>query len=161
MLTHWGNLYGLNHALPVFDELRQQMNHLFKDLEHGFVPTPSRREGLQARTWPKANLFDQGDRLLLMLQVPGLKEEGLTIEANSETLTIRGERKVQAPEGYRAHRQERASIQFSRSLALPVRIDVERVAATLRDGILSIEMAKAQEVLPRKIEVNATAAQKA
>ncbi|MCK6509215.1 Hsp20/alpha crystallin family protein [Myxococcota bacterium] len=157
MLTRWGNLYGLNHTLPVFDELRQQMDHLFKDLERGWVPAPLRREGLQARTWPKANLFDQGERLLLTLQVPGLKEENLTIEANAENLTVRGERKVQAPEGYRAHRQERASLQFSRSIALPVRIDVERVTATLQDGILSIEMAKAQEVLPRKIEIHTSA----
>lgn len=154
MLTRFGNFYGLQHNLPVFDELRNQMSSLFRELENGWVTGPVRREGLQARTWPKANLFDLGDKLQLVLQVPGLKEEDLTIEANTESVTVRGERKVQAPEGYRAHRQERANLQFSRSLALPVRIDVERVIASLQDGILQIEMAKAQEVLPRKIEVN-------
>jgi HSP20 family protein len=154
MFSRWNNLYNFTQNAPLFDELREQMNNLFKDMERGWLPVTSKREPLQSRIWPQMNLFDLGQTLQLQVLLPGMKQEDIQLEANSETLTLRGERKYQAPEGYRVHRQERPQAQFSRTIALPVRIDLEKINAQLQDGILTITMEKAQEVLPRKITVN-------
>ena len=70
-------------------------------------------------------------------------------------LTISGERKVEAPEGYSVHRQERGSVKFSRSFTFPCRIDTEKASATVKDGVLTIKLAKAAEAKPRKITVTA------
>ncbi|MEM1008447.1 MAG: Hsp20/alpha crystallin family protein, partial [Myxococcota bacterium] len=85
--------------------------------------------------------------------LPGLSQKDVEIEANHEVVTIRGKRNITAPEGYRVQRQERSDLQFSRSLALPVNIDPEKVKAELKHGLLSIKMGKAKEALPQKIKI--------
>lgn len=57
-------------------------------------------------------------------------------------LTLKGERKSEAPKGYAAHRRERAPVQFSRSFALPCKVDLEKTTALIKDGVLTVTMAK-------------------
>ena len=63
------------------------------------------------------------------------------------------ERKLTAPEGYAPRRQERASFRFSRSVALPVKVDPEKVTAAVKDGVLTVTLSKAEEARPRQIQV--------
>jgi HSP20 family protein len=78
------------------------------------------------------------------------------ITLTQDVLRLSGQRKVDAPEGYSVHRQERAPFRFSRSYALPAKVDPERVGAALRDGVLVITLEKAVEVKPRRIQVKAS-----
>jgi len=103
--------------------------------------------------WPLANLYDSGNQLVVVLEVPGLSEENLQIEAHSDALTITGERKVEVPEGYRAHRQERRPGRFSRTFGLPCPVDLEKTKASLRDGLLTVTLEKHAAVQPRQITV--------
>ena len=66
---------------------------------------------------------------------------------------MRGERKPDAPQGAFVHRQERAPVKFSRSFALPCKVDPEKSGATLKNGVLTITLAKASEAQPRQIAV--------
>ena len=59
------------------------------------------------------------------------------------------------PSGYTAHRRERAPVQFARSFALPCKVDIEKTAAVIKDGVLTVTMAKAPEAQPRQIQVQA------
>ena len=59
------------------------------------------------------------------------------------------------PEGYRPHRQERQAYQATRSFALPCRVDPERVRAELKDGVLTVRLAKAAESQPRRVQIAA------
>jgi len=70
-------------------------------------------------------------------------------------LSVSGERKVSAPEGHAVHRRERPALRFARSVSLPVKIDAEKVTATVKDGVLTITLAKAPEARPRQITVRA------
>ena len=102
------------------------------------------------------NLHDAGAALVVQADVPGLAEKDLQISLNQDVLTISGERKVQAPEGYAVDRQERASVKFSRSFTLPTRVDGEKSTAEVKNGVLTVTLAKTPEAQPRQISVRAS-----
>ena len=92
---------------------------------------------------------------LLTAEVPGLGENDIQISATMDSLTIAGERKAAAPEGYAAHRQERGALRFARSFALPAKIDVDKVSASVKNGVLTVTMPKHPESQPKAITVKA------
>ena len=149
MLTRWNDL---DRTLAMFDELQRRMNRVFTDLDrgrHGDLWTAGRG------TWPPVNLYDAGEELVLVAQVPGVAEEAVKITANQDVLTINGERKADVPEGYSVHRQERGDVTFSRSFTFPCKVDLEKATATTKDGLLTVRLAKAPEAKPRQITVQA------
>lgn len=146
MFTHWNDL---DHTFSLFGDFRNQMDRVWNewDARAAQEATPRRMRG------PAMNLFDTESSLVLTAEVPGLSDKDVTITLHEGVLTIAGERKSDAPKGYRAHRQERGSYAFSKSLSLPVKIDAERTVATVKAGVLTIELAKAAEAKPRQIAV--------
>lgn len=149
MQTRWNEV---DRTLAVFEELQRRMNRVFTDLERG-------RQGdlwtVGRGSWPPVNLYDTGEELLLVAQVPGVPQDAITINANQDVLTITGERKTGVPEGYSVHRQERGDVTFSRSFTFPCKVDLEQVTAITRDGLLTVRLAKAPEAKPRQITVQA------
>lgn len=149
MYPRWNEL---DRTLAVFEELQRRMNQAFTDLDHG-------RQGDQRTaghgSWPPVNLYDTGEELLLVAQVPGVPQDAITINANQDVLTINGERKSGVPEGYSVHRQERGDVTFSRSFTFPCKVDLEQATAITRDGVLTVRLAKAPEAKPRQITVQA------
>jgi HSP20 family protein len=101
-------------------------------------------------------VYDAGGNLVLEADVPGMTQKDLRLTVNESTLTLEGERKSDAPEGYSVHRQERGALRFSRSFTLPVKTDSERCEATVKDGVLIVKLPKAKEAQPRQIEVRAS-----
>lgn len=153
MLTRWSDLGfgGLDRELSVLNDLRNRMDRLFLDFEQG------RGRGMEGQpwdgTWPRIALYDAGSELRLRAEVPGVSEKNLDISVEQSSLTIRGERKTEIPEGYAVHRQERGSRSFARSFTLPCRIDAEKATANLKDGILEMTLPKVAEERPRQIQV--------
>jgi HSP20 family protein len=134
------------------DELQRRLNRLFDEFDVGRWPEiPTWR----LTTWPMANLYDNGKELVLRAQVPGLSEKDVRVNAHQDVLTISGERKSDAPEGYSVHRQERGQVKFSRSFTCPCKIDLEKVSANVKNGILTVNMPKVPEAQPRQITVKA------
>jgi HSP20 family protein len=149
MLTRWSDL---DRAFSAMDELQRRMNRLFDEYDGGRWPSFAR---LTTGTWPAVNLYDAGDDLVIKAQVPGLSEKDIQITGNQEVLTLSGERTVDVPEGYSVHRQERGSVRFSRSFTFPCKVNLEKTTATVKDGLLTITLAKAAEARPRQITVKA------
>lgn len=151
MLTRWSDL---DRTFTVMDELRRRMDRVFD--EYGGYARPGFEEETRASAaWPKLNLFDTGAALVVTAEVPGLSEKDVQLTINQEVVTVSGERKPDAPAGYSVHRQERAALQFSRSFTLPTKIDAEKSTATMKNGVLTITMAKAPEAQPKQIAVRA------
>lgn len=146
MFRYW---YDIDRDVAAKDELFRRMARL---LGRG-AESP-----LAARlsTSPRTNLYDGGNSLVAVMEVPGMTEENINIEAHREVLTVSGERNTEAPEGYRVHRQERTSRSFTRSFGLPTPVDLEKTTATLRDGVLTITMTKHPEAQPKQIAVTAS-----
>ena len=151
MLTRWTDF---DTTFAALDAFRRRMDGLFDDYNRFVVDEP--RLGLGAATWPRMIVNDEGNELRLYAEVPGLSEKDITLNRNQNVLTLSGERKVEVPEGYSVHRQERGSFTFSRSFSLPCEVDPEKANATVRDGILTIALAKAEAAKPRQITVKAS-----
>ena len=109
----------------------------------------------QMLAFPRAGLRDAKDAFVLLAEVPGLADSELQLSATQDSLTISGERKAAAPKGYAVHRRERGDLRFSRSFALPARIDVDKVTAELKNGLLIVTMPKHPESQPKQITVKA------
>jgi len=155
MLTRWNTDWSeLDDIFSTMNQLRSYMDHVFDET---FSGRPSDGKGLHwlAGNWPRTNLIDAGSNLVFTAEVPGLSEKDIKLTLNQEVLTVSGERKVQPPEGYSAHRQERPSISFSRSFTLPCRVNAERTNASVKDGILTVTLEKAADAMPRQIAIKA------
>lgn len=158
MLTRWNDIGfgGLERELSALNDLRNQMDRLFLEFERGWDVARDPRRA-QSRTagssWPRIGLHDAGTELRLLAEVPGVSEKDLDISVEQSSLTIRGERKAEAPEGYSVHRQERGNYSFARSFTLPCRIDAEKTTANLKNGILELTLPKVAEEQPKQIQV--------
>lgn len=155
MLTRWNTSWSdFDEAFSAISQLKTYMDRVFEDAFGGHLADGG-TSPLIMRTWPRANLIDAGTKLILTAEVPGLSEKDIKLTLNQEVLTLSGERKVEAPEGYSAHRRERRSVSFSRSLALPCQVNAESTSATVRDGILTVTIEKAADAMPRQIAIKA------
>lgn len=149
MLTYWMDL---NDPLRAFENVRRRMGQVLREYDETAAETAT----TQARaSYPRASLRDAKDSFVLAAEIPGVAEADLKITATHDSLTITGERKSTAPEGYAAHRQERGALRFARSFALPAKIDVEKITAVLKHGVLTVTMAKHPESQPKTITVKA------
>lgn len=130
--------------------LRDAMNQLF---EESFVfPTIAGRTAQGFA--PAIDLSETADAYLVDATVPGLKAEDLQVTFENNVLTIGGEiRQEQASKERNYHRVERRFGSFQRSMTLPHAIKPDAINATLTDGVLHLEIPKAEEVKPRRINV--------
>ena len=129
--------------------VQHEMDHLLTEFFPGLV-----RRG-PASASPGFNVYDAGDAYVITAAVPGLTHDELSIEATADSVTVSGERKPTAPEGYEARRRERPTIKFNRTVSFERRIDTEAVEASLKDGILTIKLAKLAKDRPRQIAIQA------
>ena len=138
-------------------DLRRRMDRMFEDYDAP-ARTPLRSEFERASRFaagPRFHLFDVGSALVIKADLPGMAGKDLQISLNQDVLTLAGERKSDAPEGYAVHRKERPTTRFSRSFTLPSKVDLERTSAVLKDGVLTLTLNKAVEAQPRQIAVRA------
>ena len=152
MFTQWGSLglRDLDTTFAVLNELRREMNRAFRDADRGVLSRNPRQTG-----GPHIDLVDTGEALWVRAQVPGFDEKDVVITMEENSLTIRGERKDEAPEGYAVHRKERGAFTFSRAFSLPCKVDSEKTTAVLRNGVLELTLPKTPESQPRRIQVQA------
>jgi HSP20 family protein len=141
MTRNYDDLFGF--GFPNFGRALADFDRLFRELEQrpGFAGTP------EVRTKNTSEGYQ------LTADLPGLTQADVRLEVHRGVLTLSAERKTTAPEGYRAHRRERRGYQFSRSFTLPEDADVERVEAAMKNGVLTVTVAKRAEVKPRQIPV--------
>ncbi len=150
----WTAFRELDNSFRAFDQLERRLNRAL-DNWVTLAPAPERVRVRSRAEWPATNVFETKDAFLVKAEVPGLAEGDVAVSVEDDALVVRGERKSTVPEGYSVHWRERASIAFTRKLALPARVDADKVTATLKDGVLTIALPKAQDALPRQIAVKA------
>jgi len=132
-----------------FRELQREVGRLFESLE----PFPSAR---RVPLYPPLNLYDAGDHYLLSAQLPGITPGEIDLTITGETLTMRGERKrAEGVKDDSYRRQERPMGRWSRTVTLPDRVDSAEVSAAFANGILIVNLPKAESAKPRQITVTA------
>jgi HSP20 family protein len=131
------------------DRLRRDMNRLYTDWSTTARPTV-------APGYPAVNVWTDTDSAVVTAEIPGVSLEDIEISVEDDTLTLRGDRQREAlAEEATYHRRERRFGSFLRTFRLTLRVDSEKVDATLRNGVLSISLPRAEEDKPRKIAIRA------
>jgi HSP20 family protein len=104
--------------------------------------------------FPALDVREKEEALVVEAELPGMKKEDISIRLHDGVLTLSGERKGEA-EGGRGLRAERFRGRFERSIQLPFEVQGDKVKATYREGVLTVELAKSEAAKPRQIEVRA------
>ena len=109
-----------------------------------------------AATWAllAGDVFEDDDKVVVRLEAPGLEKEDFDLEIRSDVLIVRGEKRYdrETTEGrYRVRQCAYGS--FHRAIPLPVPLEADKAAATYRNGVLRIELPKAERARARRIEI--------
>lgn len=103
---------------------------------------------------PAFEVKETTDSFVLRADVPGVEEKDLDIAVHNGVLTVSGSRSAEErKEGESFALYERQYGSFSRSFALPDMADGDRIEANLKQGVLTLTVAKKAEAKPRKIEI--------
>ncbi len=104
---------------------------------------------------PSLDVYDEKDRFLVSIELPGMHKDEINLSYQDGVLTVSGERKHEreGKEGA-TFRSERAFGKFQRSVSLPASVDAAKINATYKDGVLQIDLPKAEEAKPKQIQVN-------
>lgn len=134
------------------ESLQEDVNRLFQES----MARP-RREAPAARVWaPPVDVVEDGDRITVKAELPGMKREDIDIELNGDQLTIRGERKFETEEKKENFvRVERTYGRFQRTFTIGVPVKADEVKASYKDGILEVAIPKSEETKPKKVDVSA------
>ena len=103
---------------------------------------------------PSVDIHENENDYVLEAELPGLSEKDVEVKVEDNLLTIASridEKGEEKRNGYLV--RERRSAAFNRSFALPKDADREKIAATFKDGLLSLQIPKAESATPLKIEV--------
>ena len=131
--------------------LQNRLNTLFQDFNRGnnendLVPA--------AAFVPPVDIYEDDHKIVLKLEVPGMKQDDLDIQLENNTLTVRGERKFEKEEKEENfHRIERRYGSFYRAFTIPNTVNPEGVKADYDAGVLRIQLEKRAEAKPKQIKV--------
>lgn len=111
---------------------------------------PTERPALR----PAGDIFEHDDGITLLLDMPGVARERLNIESDRNSLVVEGEVEISMPEDTESLYADVRSTHYRRSFSLSgEQLDTDKVQASLKDGVLRIDIPKRAEMRPRKIEV--------
>lgn len=100
---------------------------------------------------PDVNIYETAEGYTLEADLPGVAKDGVEVSLDQNTLTIIGRRKHRQPEG--AYYRESVPADYRRVFELDPVIDTGRIVARVEDGVLTLELPKAEQARPRQIAV--------
>lgn len=127
--------------------LRNELDRLLGDFFEG----PSSNA---SRFTPPTDMWETEDAFVVAIEMPGFDRDGIDVAIERGSLTVTGRREIDAAEDQEFHLRERSAGQFRRSFSLPASIRTSDVSARFEDGVLRIELPKAEEARTKKIEVD-------
>ncbi len=124
-------------------------NHTF---DRFFEDTDTR---LTNRTWsPSVDVSETETEIIFTAEFPGFEKDEIDISVKEGRLSISGEREFTEEKETKHHRVERWYGKFNRSFVLPKSADAEKIAANLKNGLLTLTLPKKEEAKPRQISVS-------
>jgi len=137
--------------------IRNEMGRLFDDVLSSFPTFYSgkRRRLLEGEWLPKVDVAETEENVIVTAELPGVKQDDVTVTVMDDILTIKGEKK----EEKEIRREDYCSIErsygsFQRSVSLPTSVQADRAKATHKDGILTVTIPKSEAVKPKEIKVS-------
>jgi len=148
-----------------FENLRREVDRLFEDFNMNPFGLPFRRPAFdlepfwQPQSWiaaPAIDLIERENAFEMSADMPGLEEKDIEVKVANGVLTVKGQKeegKEEKKEDF--HLRERRFTSFERSIRLPETVDVEKIEAKFKNGVLKVTMPKTAEAQKsaKKIEV--------
>ena len=120
----------------------------------GPVTGTAQRENGQLQQWsPPVDIHETKDAYVLRAEMPGVRKDGLEITVEGSTLTIVGHRADQQFEGTVLHLESKGA-DYRRVFELDPAIDTSNIRARVEQGVVTVELPKAERVKPRKIKIS-------
>lgn len=131
--------------------LQNRMSSLFQDFTRG----REENDALTAAAFvPPVDIYEDEHKVILKLEIPGMKQDDFDIRVENNTLTVRGERKFEAEEKEENfHRVERRYGSFYRAFTVPNTVSTENVEASYDAGVLKVALQKRTEAKSKQIKV--------
>jgi HSP20 family protein len=136
--------------MPSIGDLKREVDRVFESFRSGFGTPSLLRENGGALTdimlGVKVDASEDDKAYHVTAELPGLSQNDVEVTFADNTLTISGEKKEEKEvkeENY--HRRERSFGSFRRSFTLPTEVDEEKIAASFKDGIMTIHLPKSQQ----------------
>ena len=133
--------------------LQNRMNSIFQDFSRG---NSGENEFVTAAGFvPPVDIYEDEHKLVLKLEIPGMRQEDLDVRMENNTLSVKGERSFQS-EGREEnfHRVERRYGTVYRAFTVPNTINPDSIKAEYDAGVLRLELQKRPESKPKQIKVN-------
>lgn len=126
-------------------DLRDEIDHAFDDYS-SYKLTQTR--------YPAVDIYEEKNCYMVKAELPGMKQEDITVSIAENTLTLRGRRNLENDNEQGSYqRQERVHGEFYRSFRLPERVHSDKIKAKYRDGILEVEIPKSEKAKDREIAI--------
>ena len=128
----------------------RMMDHFLTD---EFLPTSVRGTTLWNNSMPAVNVKENNEQFDLELAAPGMEKKDFNIEVDQNVLTISSEKEAKEEENVAGlfTRREFSYHSFKRSFNLPETVDYGKIAASYKDGILSVVIPKKEEAKPQPV----------
>ena len=138
-----------------FTAMQDRVNHVFNEFYRGADDDVMRKGA-----WvPPVDIYANGkEELVIKAELPDLNKDDIEITVENNTLTLKGEKKMdQVVKDEQYHRIERVYGTFSRSFSLPPTVDMTKVSADYKNGVLTIGLKMKEEAKPKQIQVTVQA----
>ena len=149
----------INHKVPVIgrDEFLTPFDRMFDQIINTQFPEIEKQVGVkpfQGTAYPKVNVYEYDDKVGVIAEIPGLDKKDLSIEVEEGVLTIAGNKHGLFDDtGAKVIRRELKQSSFKRQFELGELLDGDKVKASFKDGLLSIDIPKVEPVKPKKKSV--------
>jgi HSP20 family protein len=108
----------------------------------------------KGRWVPAVDIAEDDQKYVITVELPGISKDDVHVEVHDDVMTIRGEKRSEREEKKEHSRYvERSYGSFSRSFTLPANAAADRVNASFKDGVLTVELPKVEAAKPKVITV--------
>jgi len=128
------------------------LTNWFDDIVNREIPSALSSNGLTSFVLPKVNIKESDEAFLLELAVPGLKKSDFKLDLDNDVLSVSAE--INEEKDYKEghyKRKEFGYSSFKRTFTLPETVDEDKISASYKDGILSIQLPKKEEAKKKPI----------
>jgi len=117
----------------------------------GDTPSSEERHETACRMQPRMDIAEEEGQYSVVVDIPGLTKDDISVKVENGALRIEGERKEEKRGKY--HYAERASGTFLRSFTLPEDVDAAKIEAKVANGVLELRLPKSEKALPVEIKI--------
>lgn len=137
------------------EQLHREIDSVFRGAGFGPMTGEFLELGFGLRHYPRINLREDDDHIYVEALLPGVDPRQLEISMLGNTLTLSGERPAVDDRGNGRiwHRRERGTGKFMRTIELPVEVDVDKIRAEAKHGLMRVTLPKAAVAKPKKIAI--------